>query len=153
MSAVRKVYKKHLMVKLSPNVTDIAEIAKVVEGNGADSISLINTILAMAIDAESRKPVLSTVTGGLSGPAIKPVALAMVWRVAAAVKIPVIGGGGISRAEDAIEFLMAGASAVEIGTAALVNPKAPLDIVKGIENYMLQWKMTEISQLIGAARR
>jgi dihydroorotate dehydrogenase (NAD+) catalytic subunit len=156
-AAVTKVVKSTtslpVIVKLTPNIADIVALAQAVESAGADAISLINTLRGMAIDIKKRKPILGNVTGGLSGPAIKPVALAMVWRVAGAIKIPVIGGGGISNAEDALEFLIAGASAIEVGTAALVNPKAPVDIVKGIENYMLQWKMTDIGQLIGAARR
>lgn len=151
--AVKSATSLPVIVKLTPNTTDIVALAQAVENAGADAISLINTLRGMSIDIKKRKPILGNITGGLSGPAIKPVALAMVWRAAGAVKIPVIGGGGISSAEDAIEFLMAGASAIEVGTAALVNPKAPLEIVKGIENYMLQWKMTELSQLIGAARR
>ena len=122
VSAVRKAYDKTLIVKLSPNVTDITEIARAVEGAGADSVSLINTMLGMAIDAEKRKPILSTVTGGMSGPAVKPVALRMVWQVAKAVKIPVIGLGGICSATDAIEFLLAGASAIQIGTANFIDP-------------------------------
>ncbi|PPD58221.1 dihydroorotate dehydrogenase [Dehalogenimonas etheniformans] len=142
-----------VIVKLTPNTSDIVALAEAVENAGADAVSLINTLRGMAIDIKKRKPVLGNITGGLSGPAIKPVALAMVWRVAGAVKIPVIGGGGISNADDAIEFLLAGASGVEVGTAALVNPSVPDDIVKGIEKYMLQWKMTEMAQLIGAARR
>ena len=150
--AVKAATSLPVIVKLTPNTSDIVALAQAVENAGADAVSLINTLRGMAIDIKKRKPILGNITGGLSGPAIKPVALAMVYRVAGAVKIPVIGGGGISTAEDAIEFLMAGASAVEVGTAALVNPRAPLDIVKGIEKYMLQWKMTELSQLINAAR-
>ncbi|MCD4746827.1 MAG: dihydroorotate dehydrogenase, partial [Bacteroidales bacterium] len=121
--AVRKVYKKTLIVKLSPNVTDIAEIARAVESAGADAVSLINTLLGMAIDPETRKPILSTVTGGLSGPAVKPVALRMVWQVAGSVKIPVIGLGGIMSAADAIEFIIAGASAIQVGTANFIDPQ------------------------------
>jgi dihydroorotate dehydrogenase (NAD+) catalytic subunit len=151
--AVKSATSLPVIVKLTPNTSDIVALAQAVELAGADAISLINTIRGMVIDIKKRKPILGNITGGLSGPAIKPVALAMVWRVAGAVKIPVIGGGGISNADDAIEFLMAGASAIEVGTAALVNPNAPVDIIKGIENYMLQWKMAEITQLIGAARR
>jgi len=151
--AVKSATSLPVIVKLTPNTADIVALAQAVENAGADAISLINTLRGMAIDIKKRKPILGNITGGLSGPAIKPIALAMVWRAAGAVKIPVIGGGGISTAGDAIEFLMAGASAIEVGTAALVNPKAPQEIVKGIENYMLQWKMTELSQLIGAARR
>ncbi len=151
--AVKSATSLPVIVKLTPNTSDIVALAQAVESAGADAVSLINTLRGMVIDIKKRKPVLGNVTGGLSGPAIKPVALAMVWRVAGAVKIPVIGGGGISNTEDAIEFLMAGASAVEVGTAALVNPRAPIDIVKGIEKYMLQWKMTGLTELIGAARR
>ncbi len=130
---VRKVYDKTLIVKLSPNVTDITEIAKAVEGQGADSVSLVNTFLGMAIDAEKRIPLLSTVTGGLSGPAIKPIALRMVWQVYNAVKIPVIGMGGIMNTKDAIEFMLAGASAVQVGTAIFKDPFIPVQIIQGIE--------------------
>jgi len=147
--SVRKVYNKHLMVKLSPNVTDIAEIASAVEGCGADSLSLINTILAMAINAESRKPVLSTVTGGLSGPAIKPVALRMVWQVSNAVKIPVIGMGGIMNATDAIEFFLAGASAIQVGTANFIDPLATQHIISGIKSYLERHKFNSINDIIG----
>jgi dihydroorotate dehydrogenase (NAD+) catalytic subunit len=146
---VRKVYNKTMIVKLSPNVTDITEIAKAVEGQGADSVSLVNTFLGMAIDAETRKPHLSTITGGLSGPAIKPIALRMVWQVANAVKIPVVGIGGIMNTADAIEFLLAGASVVQVGTAIFKDPNIPLDIVKGIEAYMLRHNVQSISELIG----
>lgn len=146
---VRKVYDKTLIVKLSPNVTDIAEIAKAVEGQGADGVSLVNTFLGMAIDAETRKPNLSTITGGLSGPAIKPIALRMVWQVANAVKIPVVGIGGIMNAADAIEFLLAGASVVQVGTAIFKDPFIPLNIVKGIEDYLERHKMQSVSELIG----
>ncbi|HEY5509560.1 MAG TPA: dihydroorotate dehydrogenase [Prolixibacteraceae bacterium] len=149
VQAVRKVYNKHLMVKLSPNVTDIAEIAKAVEGCGADSLSLINTILAMAINAESRKPVLSTITGGLSGPAIKPVALRMVWQVSNAVKIPVIGIGGIMNATDAIEFFLAGASAIQVGTANFIDPLATQHIISGIKSYLERHKFNSINDIIG----
>jgi len=133
---VRKVYKKHLMVKLSPNVTNISEIAQSVENAGADSVSLINTLLGMVIDVKTRRPLLSTVTGGLSGPCIKPVALRMVWQVAKAVKIPVVGMGGISNSDDAVEFILAGASAIQVGTANFVDPAVSLKIVKGIQKYM-----------------
>jgi dihydroorotate dehydrogenase (NAD+) catalytic subunit len=133
---VRKVYRKHLMVKLSPNVTSITDFARVAESEGADSVSLINTLLGMAVDAKTRKPVLATVTGGLSGPAIKPVALRMVWQVAGAVNIPVIGMGGIMNADDAAEFMIAGAAAVQIGTAMFIEPTAPLDIIKGLNGYL-----------------
>jgi dihydroorotate dehydrogenase (NAD+) catalytic subunit len=148
--AVRKVYKKHLMVKLSPNVTDIASIAKAVEGQGADSVSLINTLLGMAIDAETRKPLLSTVTGGLSGPCVKPVALRMVWQVAQAVKIPVVGLGGIMNAKDAIEFILAGATAIQIGTANFIDPQVSVKIVEGIKEYMIRHQVSDINDLIGA---
>ncbi|XUX00581.1 MAG: dihydroorotate dehydrogenase [Dehalogenimonas sp.] len=151
--AVKSATSLPVIVKLTPNTSDVVALAQAVENAGADAVSLINTLRGMAIDIKKKKPVLGNITGGLSGPAIKPVALAMVWRVAGAVRIPVIGGGGISNADDAIEFLLAGASAIEVGTAAMVNPGAHSDIVKGIENYMLQWKMTGLSRLIGAARR
>ncbi len=149
VKAVRKVYNKPLMVKLSPNVTDITDIALAVEAGGADSISLINTILAMAIHAESRKPVLSTVTGGLSGPAIKPIALRMVWQVSKSVKIPVIGMGGIMNATDAIEFFLAGASAIQVGTANFIDPMATQHIIAGIENYLDRHKFKSITEIIG----
>jgi dihydroorotate dehydrogenase (NAD+) catalytic subunit len=144
------VYQKELMVKLSPNVTSISDIAMAVEAEGADSVSLINTLLGMAINAETRRPVLSTVTGGLSGPAVKPVALRMVWQVANAVKIPVVGMGGIMNATDAIEFLLAGASAVQVGTANFIDPTTPVKVLEGIEDYMIKHKITQISDLIGA---
>jgi len=150
VDAVRKVYSKTLIVKLSPNVTDITEIARAVEDAGADSVSLINTMLGMAIDAELRRPVLSTVTGGLSGPCVKPVALRMVWQTAKAVKIPVIGMGGISCATDAIEFLLAGASAIEIGTANFVDPSISEKVVDGISDYLDRHGMKSVRDLIGA---
>ncbi|MCE4566552.1 dihydroorotate dehydrogenase [Maribellus sp. CM-23] len=145
---VRKVYDKTLIVKLSPNVTDISEIARAVEGQGADAVSLVNTFLGMAIDAETRKPKLSTITGGLSGPAIKPIALRMVWQVANAVKIPVVGMGGIMNAADAIEFMLAGASVVQIGTAVFKDPTLPVQIIKELEDYMLHHKMQSVNDLI-----
>lgn len=148
--AVRAVYDKTLIVKLSPNVTDITEIARAVEAEGADSISMINTLLGMAIDAEKRRPVLSTITGGLSGPAVKPIALRMVWQTAQSVKVPIIGMGGISSAKDAIEFLLAGASAVEVGTYNFVDPSVTTQIVDGIEDYMRRHGFTDIQDLIGA---
>ena len=148
--AVREVYDKTLIVKLSPNVTSITEIALAVEEAGADAVSLINTLLGMAIDAEKRKPVLSTITGGLSGPAIKPVALRMVWQVARAVKIPVIGIGGITTAADAIEFMLAGASAIQVGTANFVDPQATVKIIAGIEDYLVRHRINDVGQLIGA---
>ena len=147
--AVREVYHKTLIVKLSPNVTDITEIARVVEGQGADSVSLVNTFVGMAIDAEKRKPMLSTITGGLSGPAIKPIALRMVWQVAKAVKIPVVAMGGIMNATDAIEFLLAGASAVQIGTALFKNPFIPLQIIDGLNEYLDRHMMDSVKDLIG----
>ena len=147
--AVRKVYPKTLIVKLSPNVTDITEIARAVEAEGADSNSMINTLLGMAIDVKSRKPILSTVTGGLSGPAVKPVALRMVWQTAKVVSIPIIGMGGISSCEDAIEFLLAGASAVQVGTYNFVDPTITTKIASGIEDYLVQNNMTDVSELIG----
>ena len=148
--AVRAVYDKTLIVKLSPNVTDITEIARAVEAEGADSISMINTLLGMAIDAEKRRAVLSTIKGGLSGPAVKPIALRMVWQTAQAVKVPIIGMGGISSAKDAIEFLLAGASAVEVGTYNFVDPSVTTHIVDGIEDYMRRHGFTDIQDLIGA---
>ena len=148
--AVRAVYDKTLIVKLSPNVTDITEIARAVEAEGADAISMINTLLGMAIDAEKRRPVLSTITGGLSGPAVKPVALRMVWQTAQAVNVPIIGMGGIATATDAIEFLLAGATAIEVGTYNFVDPTATIQIVEGIENYMLRHGFSNITELIGA---
>lgn len=148
--AVRAVYDKTLIVKLSPNVTDITEIARAVEAEGADSISMINTLLGMAIDAEKRRPVLSTITGGLSGPAVKPIALRMVWQTAQAVKVPIIGMGGIASATDAIEFLLAGASAVEVGTYNFVDPSVTTQIVDGIEDYMRRHGFTDVQNLIGA---
>ena len=147
--AVRAVYDKTLIVKLSPNVTDITEIARAVEAEGADSISMINTLLGMAIDAEKRRPVLSTITGGLSGPAVKPIALRMVWQTAQTVKVPIIGMGGIASATDAIEFLLAGASAVEVGTYNFVDPSVTTQIVDGIEDYMRRHGFTDIQDLIG----
>jgi len=147
--AVRKVYNKMLIVKLSPNVTDITEIAKGVEGAGADSVSLINTLLGIAVDAEKRKPVLSTVTGGLSGPAVKPVALRMVWQVYNAVKIPVFGIGGIMNATDAIEFMLAGASAIQVGTANFIDPQVSVKIIDGIKDYMERHKFDSVTDLTG----
>jgi len=146
---VRKACSKPLIVKLSPNVTDITDIAHVVESEGADAVSLINTLLGMAIDAERRIPLLSTVTGGLSGPAIKPVALRMVWQVSKVVKIPVIGLGGIMNTTDAIEFFLAGASAVQVGTALFKDPLIPLHIVDGIDNYLERHHFGSINQIIG----
>ena len=150
VSAVRSAYHKTLIVKLTPNVTDITEIAKAVEGAGADSISLINTMLGMAIDAERRKPLLSTVTGGLSGPCVKPVALRMVWQVAKAVKVPVVGLGGIMNATDAIEFLLAGATAIELGTANFIDPAITVKVVDGINDYLDRHGFKSVQESIGA---
>ena len=147
--AVRAVYKKKLIVKLSPNVTNIVDFARVAEEEGADSVSLINTLLGMAVDINKMKPSLSTVTGGLSGPAIKPVALRMVWQVSRAVSIPVIGMGGIMNASDAIEFFMAGATAIQIGTATFIDPEAPVKILEGIEKYLAERKFSDIREIIG----
>lgn len=145
--AVRAAYSRTLIVKLSPNVTDIVSIARAVEAEGADSVSLINTLLGMAIDAERRRPVLSTITGGLSGPAVKPVALRMVWQVSHAVKIPVIGLGGICTATDAVEFLLAGAKAVEVGTANFIDPSAAQRVAEGIEDYMRRHAMQSVDEI------
>ncbi len=150
VEAVRKAYDKTLIVKLSPNVTDIAEIALAVEDAGADAVSLINTLMGMAIDINRRCPKLSINTGGLSGPAVKPVALRMVWQVAKAVKIPVVGLGGISTTEDAIEFLMAGASAVQIGTANFIDPAVSVKIAQGISRWLDQHKYKSVQEIIGA---
>jgi dihydroorotate dehydrogenase (NAD+) catalytic subunit len=150
VSAVRSVTGKPLIVKLSPNVSDIVEIAVRVEKAGADSVSLINTITGMAVDSKTAKPRLANITGGLSGPAIKPVALRMVWQVAQAVAIPVIGIGGIMTAEDALEFIIAGATAVQVGTANFINPKATMDIIDGINNYLLQHQIGTIKALVNS---
>ena len=150
VSAVRMAYHKTLIVKLTPNVTDITEIAKAVEGAGADSVSLINTMLGMAIDAERRKPLLSTITGGLSGPCVKPVALRMVWQVAKAVNIPVVGLGGIMNATDAIEFMLAGATAVELGTANFIDPAITVKVVDGINQYLDRHGFKSVHEIIGA---
>ena len=150
VSAVRKVYDKTLIVKLSPNVTDITEIARAAEAAGADSVSLINTLLGMAIDAERRRPVLSTVTGGMSGPAVKPIALRMVWQVAKAVNIPVVGLGGISNGTDAIEFMLAGASAIEVGTANFIDPSVTGKIVDEINAYLDRHGFSSVRDIIGA---
>ena len=149
VKAVRKVYDKTLIVKLSPNVTDIAEIAMAVEAEGADSVSLVNTFLGMAIDAEKRKPKLSTLTGGLSGPCIKPIALRMVWQVYQAVKIPIIGMGGISSWKDAIEFILAGSQAIQVGTYNFINPSVSVEIVDGILEYMDRHNIDSINDLVG----
>lgn len=149
VSAVRMAYRKTLIVKLSPNVTDIAEIARAAEAAGADSVSLINTLLGMAINAETRKPLLSTITGGLSGACVKPIALRMVWQVSKAVRIPIIGLGGIMNATDAIEFLLAGATAVQIGTANFIDPAISAKVAAGITEYMRRHNIDDINELIG----
>ena len=148
--AVREAYKKTLIVKLSPNVTDIAGIARSVEDAGADAVSLINTLMGMAVDIEKRRPVLSIATGGLSGPAVKPVALRMVWQVAKAVKITVEGLGGIMNARDAVEFLLAGASAVEIGTANFIDPAVTVKVARGIDEYLERHGCRSVREIIGA---
>ena len=150
VKAVRSVYKKTLIVKLSPNVTDITEIARAVESAGADSVSLINTLLGMAIDAERKRPVLSTITGGMSGAAVKPIALRMVWQVANAVKIPVIGLGGIMNWKDAVEFMLAGASAIQIGTANFIDPCVTLKVIDGINDYLERHGYKSAKDIIGA---
>lgn len=147
--AVRKSWPKTLIMKLSPNVTSITDIAKAVEAEGADSVSLINTLMGMAIDVKRRKPCLSTITGGLSGPAIKPVALRMVWQVAHAINIPIIGLGGIQNSNDALEFIMAGASAIQVGTANFIEPNCTEAIVKGLEEYCLENHLNNISEIRG----
>jgi dihydroorotate dehydrogenase (NAD+) catalytic subunit len=151
-AAVRAATSLPVMVKLTPNTTDIAEIARAVAGAGADAISLINTPRGMAIDIAKRQPLLGNKFGGLSGPAIKPIALYMVYAVAGAVKLPVIGVGGITTAEDALEFIMAGASAIQVGTANFTNPRAPLDVLEGIEQFMQKEGIKDIAELIGAGR-
>ncbi len=145
----RKAYKKTLIVKLSPNVTDIASIAKAVEEEGADSVSLVNTFLGMAIDINTQRPVLSTITGGLSGPCIKPIALRMVWQVYNAVKIPIIGLGGIMNANDAIEFILAGSTAIQVGTANFIDPQVTVKIVDGIEEYLNKHGINSVQEIIG----
>jgi len=148
-AAVRRHTTKPVIVKLSPNVTNIVDIARAVEDAGADALSLINTLVGMAIDITTWRPVLGNVVGGLSGPAVKPVALRMVWQVAQAVKVPVIGIGGIMTAEDAIEFLLAGASAIQVGTANFINPRACVEIAAGIEDYLAGRGLTHVSELVG----
>lgn len=147
--AVRKAYPKTLIIKLSPNVTDITEIARAVEAEGADSVSLINTLLGMAIDVERQRPYLSTITGGLSGPCVRPIAVRMVWQVAHAVKIPVIGLGGIMNGRDAIEFILAGARAVEIGTANFVDPTITMKIIDEINDYCDRHSISDINEIVG----
>lgn len=150
VKAVREVYDKTLIVKLSPNVTSVVDIAKACEAEGADSVSLINTLMGMAIDIEKRKPILSIATGGLSGPAVKPVALRMVWQVTKAVNIPVIGLGGISSATDAIEFLMAGATAIQIGTANFLDPTITIKVRDGINQWLDQHNIPDVNDIIGS---
>lgn len=150
--AVRKAWDKSMIVKLSPNVTDITEIARSVEAEGADSVSLINTLLGMAIDIKSQRPILSTVTGGLSGPCVKPVALRMVWQVYNSVKIPVIGMGGISSWQDAIEFILAGATAIQIGTHNFIDPTISEKVVRGIKEYLENNNISNIKELTGALK-
>ncbi|MGI6622862.1 MAG: dihydroorotate dehydrogenase [Clostridiaceae bacterium] len=149
VSRVKKKAGKPLIVKLTPNVTDITEIARAAETAGADSVSLINTLLGMAIDAKTKRPILGNVTGGLSGPAVKPIALRMVYQVSKAVKIPIIGMGGISNGTDAVEFLLAGASAVMLGTAGFVNPMAWVETIEGLEKYMIENNVKSVTELIG----
>jgi len=151
-AAVKAATSLPVLVKLTPNTDDIARVARAVAGAGADAISLINTIKGMAIDTTRRRPLLGNITGGLSGPAIKPVALYMVYEVAGAVEIPVIGCGGIATAGDAIEFIMAGASAVQVGTASLTSPQAPIEVLEGIESFMAREGIENIAELIGVAR-
>ena len=149
VSEVRKVYPKHLIVKLTPNVTSIAEIATAVEAAGADSLSMINTVLAMAVDAEKRKAVLSTITAGLSGPAIKPIGLRCVYQASKAVKIPIIGLGGITNATDAIEYILAGASAIQIGTQNFVNPVVGKEVIEGMKEYLDRHNIAHIWDIRG----
>ena len=153
ISAVRRVYDKTLIVKLSPNVTDITEFARISQEEGAEAVSLVNTFLGMAVDISNMRPKLSTITGGLSGPAIKPVALRMVWQAARAVTIPVIGLGGIMNAEDALEFIMAGATAVQVGTASFINPRAGTEIVAGIEKFLVEKEIDSVSTITGIINR
>ena len=153
VQAVRQAYSKTLIVKLSPNVTNIADIARAVEAEGADAVSLINTLMGMAIDAERMRPVLSIGTGGLSGPAVKPVALRMVWQVFDAVKIPIVGLGGIMNATDAVEFMLAGATAIEIGTANFIDPAVTMKVVAGIEAYLERKGISNVADLVGLAHQ
>lgn len=152
VSAVKDVYKKPLIVKLTPNVTSMAEIAKAVEGAGADAVSLINTVLAMAVDAEKQRPVLSTITGGLSGAAVKPIALRCVWQTYNAVKIPIIGLGGIMNATDAIEFMLCGARAIEVGTANFIDPAITVKIIDGINDYLERHGCKNVAEIVGALK-
>lgn len=147
--AVRRAWPRHLMVKLSPNVTDITEIALAAEGGGADSVSLINTLLAMDIDVERRRPTISTITGGLSGPCVRPIAVRMVWQVCKKVSIPVVGLGGITCASDALQFIMAGASAIQVGTANFIDPAVTVKIIDGIEDYCIRHNISDLSEIRG----
>ena len=149
VTAVRKAWPRHLMVKLSPNVTDITEIARAAEASGADSLSLINTMLGMAVDVERRRPMLSTVTGGLSGPAVKPVAVRMVWQTAKAVNIPIVGLGGIRTGDDALEFIMAGATAVQVGTANFLDPATTMQVIDRLNEYCVRHNVSNINSLRG----
>jgi dihydroorotate dehydrogenase (NAD+) catalytic subunit len=153
IAAVRKAYGKTLIVKLSPNVTDITEFARISEEEGAEAVSLVNTLLGMAVDSRTMKPKLSTVTGGLSGPAIKPVALRMVWQTARAVKIPVIGMGGIMNGNDALEFIMAGAAAVQIGTATFIEPRTALTAIETIDSFLSERKLASLANIVGIINR
>ncbi len=152
VSAVREAYKKPIIVKLTPNVTSVAEIAKAVEGAGADAVSLINTVLAMAVDAERQRPILSTVTGGLSGAAVKPIALRCVWQVYHAVQIPIVGLGGIMNATDAVEFMLCGARAIEVGTANFIDPAVTVKIVDGINEYLDRHGIKDVNEIVGALK-
>jgi len=152
-SAVRSASTLPLIVKLTPNVTDVVSIAKAVVAAGADAVSLINTLLGMSIDVEARRPRLGNLCGGLSGPAIRPVAVRMVWEVAGAVDVPIVGVGGIATAEDALEFLMAGASAIQAGSAGFARPRAPLEVLEGLEAWVMDHRLPGIGQVTGAARR
>ncbi len=152
VSAVREAYKKPIIVKLTPNVTSVAEIAKAVEGAGADAVSLINTVLAMAVDAERQRPILSTVTGGLSGAAVKPIALRCVWQVYQAVQIPIVGLGGIMNATDAVEFMLCGARAIEVGTANFIDPAVTVKIVDGINEYLDRHGIKDVNEIVGALK-
>lgn len=152
VGAVRSVCHKTLIVKLTPNVTDIAKLARIAEEHGADALSLVNTFLGMSVDAERQRPRLSTVTGGLSGPAIKPIALRMVWQVHNAVRLPIVGIGGICTWEDAVEFILCGASAVQVGTYNFVDPLAPLKIIDGLQEYMSRHGVDDVNDLVGALK-
>jgi dihydroorotate dehydrogenase (NAD+) catalytic subunit len=153
IAAVRKVYSRTLIVKLSPNVTDVTEFARISQEEGAEAVSLVNTLLGMAIDARTMKPKLSTITGGLSGPAIKPVALRMVWQTARVVSIPVIGMGGIMNTEDALEFIMAGATAIQVGTASFIEPRTAMSVVQGINSFLDEREFASVDRITGIINR